>query len=121
MLARYTNTHFSLTPPNPRGTIPRSPMLTGRLLLLLIVLSTTLATRQPAVASERVIAPAERTTWVQRLGSGVARTYSRIGLMQRVTLNVPTHRLAFATGHNTLPVERELPDPLRTCLPPPTV
>ena len=97
-------------------------MLTGRLLLMLVVMTATLATRQPAlaVASDPSAVPAGRTTWVQRLGAGVARSFSRIGLMQRVALRVPTPRSSLRRPIAS-PSFNAAPDPLRTCLPPPAV
>ncbi|HEX8325315.1 MAG TPA: hypothetical protein VF595_15545 [Tepidisphaeraceae bacterium] len=85
-------------------------------------MTATLATRQPAALRpvEAAALPTERTTWVQRLGAGVTRSFSRIGLMQRVALRVSTPRVSLATGHTTRPASVDLPDPLRTCLPPPT-
>lgn len=101
-------------------------MLTGRLLILLVVMTATLAVRQPAAQAasscpaDRAAVPVERTTWVQRLGTGVTRSFSRIGLMQRVNLRVPTPPVRLAAGHAARPAFAEAIDPLRTCLPPPT-
>ena len=96
-------------------------MLTGRLLLMLVVMTATLAVRRPALAdaADPQVPAGERATWVQRLGTGVARPFSRIGLLQRVTLRVPAVRLSHAAGDGSTVVDRLLPDPLRTRLPPP--
>ena len=99
-------------------------MITGRLLLMLVVLTATLATRQPAAVagqSGESVLPVERTTWVQRLGSGVTRNFSRIGLMQRVALRVAPARLGLPVGGDVSPPRLEPPDPLRSRLPPPRV
>ncbi|MDB5327193.1 MAG: hypothetical protein JWM57_2762 [Phycisphaerales bacterium] len=91
---------------------------------MLVVLTATLATRQPAALagqhSESVL-PVERTTWVQRLGTGVTRSFSRIGLMQRVTLRVTPAQLGLPVGGDVTPPLLDTPDPLRSCLPPPAV
>ncbi|MGC4031205.1 MAG: hypothetical protein QM754_05595 [Tepidisphaeraceae bacterium] len=98
-------------------------MFTGRLLLMLVVMTATIAVRQPALAksAEPIATAPERTTWVQRLGSGVKSSFTRIGLMQRVTLRFPLPTLSTAAGHTSRAVAVVELDPLRTCLPPPGV
>lgn len=96
-------------------------MLTGRLLLMLVVMTATLAVRSPASVAGPDAQPAiaEQATWVQKLGHGVARPFSRIGLLQRVTLRVPAARSTLADGQTDRFVTPVRLDPLRTCLPPP--
>ena len=95
-------------------------MMTGRLIILLIVMASLVATGRPAIAGPEQAAAQELTgrAWTERLTAG--RSFSRIGLLQRVTLRTPSPRIALRADHSTRAPQPELPSPFRFCLPPPT-
>ena len=94
----------------------------GRILIMLVVLSAVVASRQPALA---ILAPdpqpttQARSAWIDRLSVGLARSITRMAFLQRVTLQQPAPRLALAAEHTTRAVVPEVPNPFRFCLPPP--
>lgn len=94
----------------------------GRFLIMLVVLATVVASRQPAfgmLAPEQRPVEQTRSAWIDRLSVGLTRTITRMAMLQRVTLQQPSPRLAFAAPHTTRAVVPEVPNPFRFCLPPP--
>lgn len=96
--------------------------MTGRILIMLVVMTAMVATRQPAAAAPAPASPEARTvraSWIDRLQVGLSKSITRSALLQRIAFDQPrpplTHRVEFTTR----PVRQELPSPYRFCLPPP--
>ncbi len=95
----------------------------GRILIMLVVMATVIASRQPAfgiLAPEQQTVQQTRSGWIDRLSVGLTRSITRMAMLQRVTLQQPSPRLAFSSEYSTQAAVPELPDPFRFCLPPPT-
>ncbi len=99
-------------------------MMTGRILIMLVVLSAMVATRQPALAMGAPVPEQQRSSsakagWIDRLEVGLSRSITRSALLQRIAFGVPRPPLAARVEFDSHPVQRRLPDPFRYCLPPP--
>jgi hypothetical protein len=97
--------------------------MTGRVLIMLVVMTAMVASRHPAAlaaapASEqpRVV---QRANWIDRIQVGLSSTITRSALLQRIAFVPPKPPIRLAFALDTHPVQRELPDPFRFCLPPP--
>ncbi len=97
--------------------------MTGRILIMLVVLSAMVASRQPAIALGTPVPEQQKSStkagWIDRLEVGLSRSITRSALLQRIAFGVPRSPLAARVELDTHPVQRELPDPFRYCLPPP--
>jgi len=94
-------------------------MMTGRLIILLVVMASLVASGRPAVGGPESAVTQELAgrSWTERLSVG--RSLSRIGFLQRVTLRVPSPRLASDADHSTRSPRPVVADAFRFCLPPP--
>lgn len=101
----------------------QSPM-TGRFLIMLVVLTAMVATQQPAT-SEPAPQPTDqrqdRAAWTARLEVGLSKSITRSALLQRIAFADPRPPLAPRFELDTHAVQQRLPDPFRYCLPPPAV
>lgn len=98
--------------------------MTGRFLIMLVVLTAMVATQQPAPA-EAAPQPTDqrqaRASWTDRLEVGLSKSITRTALLQRIAFSDPRPPLAPRYELDTHPVQQRLPDPFRYCLPPPVV
>jgi hypothetical protein len=96
--------------------------MTGRLIIMLVVMTAMVATKQLAVASPAPTSPeprANRASWIDRLQVGLSKSISRSALLQRIAFAQPRAPLSHRDELTTHPVRQELPSPYRFCLPPP--
>lgn len=96
--------------------------MTGRILIMLVVMTAMVATRQPAVAAPAPVsteARAARASWIDRLQVGLSKSLTRSALLQRIAFAEPRPPLSHRVELDTHPVQQALLSPYRFCLPPP--
>lgn len=96
--------------------------MTGRLILMLVVMTAVVATRQPVVIAPQQGLPESRqarSNWIDRLQVGLSKSITRSALLQRIAFAAPRAPLTHQSDLNTHAVQRLLPNPYRFCLPPP--
>ena len=98
-------------------------MLTGRLLLMLVVMTATLADGRPAVVSTyRPAAGVGQSLLSRGHRPAALPAFARIALLQRVTIRQPERRPLIVGEQSPGPlVAAAVPGPLLTRLPPPNV
>lgn len=96
-------------------------MLTGRLLLMLVVMTATLAHGRPAAAStSRPVQAVGQALLGRGHRPAVLPAFARIALLQRVTLRQPDRRPTIVGQQSPGPLlAAAVPGPLLTRLPPP--
>ncbi|MBC7782307.1 MAG: hypothetical protein H7144_00590 [Burkholderiales bacterium] len=95
--------------------------MTGRFLIMLVVLTAVVTTAQPAAAraSEKAVIEPARSTWIGRRAVGLSRSITQSALLHRIAFGIPKSPLRASIELDTHPVQKRLPDPFRYCLPPP--
>ena len=96
--------------------------MTGRIIIMLVVMTAMVATRQPAAVAPAPASSEERATrasWIDRLQVGLSKSITRSALLQRIAFDAPRPPLVHRDDFNTHPARQELPSPYRFCLPPP--
>lgn len=96
--------------------------MTGRILIMLVVMTAMVATRQPAAVAPAPASTETRVTrasWIDRLQVGLSKSITRSALLQRIAFDAPKPPLSRRADLDTHPVQQELPSPYRFCLPPP--
>jgi hypothetical protein len=61
-----------------------------KLLVILVVFSTVLGTRQPVVAAAHAAPAATRTQWIERLTVGLSNPITRAALLRRIAFTPPS-------------------------------
>jgi hypothetical protein len=96
--------------------------MTGRLIIMFVVMTAVVATRQPVITAQQPGVPESRQTrsnWINRLQVGLSKSITRSALLQRIAFIAPRAPLTHQAHLDTHAVQRLLPDPYRFCLPPP--
>ena len=92
-----------------------------KLLVILVVFSTVLGSRQPALAVPTPAPVAARTGWVERLTVGLSNPITRAALLQRVAFAPPAAARLTVIVTVAAPPRRPLLSRPQLCLPPPQV
>jgi hypothetical protein len=95
--------------------------MTGRILIMLVVLTTVAASRQPVLAQapEQTTTQQARSNWIDRLAVGLSRSITRGAMLQRIAFNAPRPTTTRPLAWQIRPIRQELPDPSHCSLPPP--
>ncbi len=96
--------------------------MTGRVLIMLVVMTAMVATRQPAAVAPAPASPEARTvraSWIDRLQIGLSKSITRSALLQRIAFDAPRPPLVRPEAFTTHPLQQQLPSLYRFCLPPP--